>query len=73
MYHVFLNGEHSNNKEVPISAHYFSYKRCMLVFILVGKGVLLVCIKSALIISFPARTIHKTPLNISTEFRKRSL
>ena len=35
----------------------------MPIFILVGKVVLLVCIKSGLIMSFPARTINKTPLN----------
>ena len=35
----------------------------MPIFISVGKVVLLVCIKSALIMSFPARTINKTPLN----------
>ena len=33
----------------------------MLIFILVGKEVLLVWTKSALIMSFPARTINKTP------------
>ena len=57
---VFLIREHSNNKKVPISGHYFSSSRCMP--ILVGKVVLLVCIKSALTMSFPARTINKTPL-----------
>ena len=34
----------------------------MPVFILVGKVVLLICIKSVLIMSFPARTINKTSL-----------
>ena len=33
-------------------------------FILVGKEVLLVWIKSALIMSFPARTVNNTPLKI---------
>ena len=60
---VFLIREHSNNKMVPISVHYFSSSKCMPIFILVGKMVLLVCIKSALIISFLARTINKTSLN----------
>ena len=36
----------------------------MPVFILVGKVVLLICIKSALIMSLPARTINKTSLNL---------
>ena len=36
----------------------------MPIFILVGKVVLLVCIKSGLIMSFTARTINKTPHNI---------
>ena len=36
----------------------------MPIFILVGKLVLLVCIKSVLIMSLPARTINKTPLNL---------
>ena len=35
----------------------------MPILILVSKLVLLVCIKSALIMSFPARTINNTPLN----------
>ena len=35
----------------------------MPVFILVGKVVLLICIKSALIMLLPARTINKTSLN----------
>ena len=64
---VFLTGEHSNNKTVPISVHYFSSSRCMPIFISVGKVVLLVCIKSSLIISFPARTINKTPHNLLGE------
>ena len=34
----------------------------MPIFVLVRKLVLLVCIKSALIMSFPARTINKIPL-----------
>ena len=34
----------------------------MPIFILVGKVVLLVCVKSALIMSFPERTINETPL-----------
>ena len=34
----------------------------MPVFIFVGKVVLLICIKSALIMSLPARTINKTSL-----------
>ena len=46
---VFLTGEHSNNKKVPISVHYFSSSRSMPNFISVEKVVLLVCIKSALI------------------------
>ena len=54
-----------NNKKVPISVHYFSSSRCMPIYILVGKVVLLVCIKSALIMSFPARTVNKRPLNNS--------
>ena len=33
----------------------------MPIFVLVEKVVLLVCIKSALIMSFPARTIYKSP------------
>ena len=61
---VFLIGEHSNNKKVPISAHYFSSSIYMPIFILVGKVALLLCKKSALIMSLPARTINKTPLNI---------
>ena len=36
----------------------------MPIFILVGEVVLLVCIKSASIMSFPARIINKTPLNL---------
>ena len=47
---------------MPISAHYFSSSRCLPIFILVGKVVLLVCIRSALIMSFPARTVNKTPV-----------
>ena len=43
--------------------HYFSSSRCMPIFILVKQLVLLVCINSALIMSPPARTINKTPLN----------
>ena len=35
----------------------------MPIFISVGKVVLFVCVKSALIMSFLARTINKTPLN----------
>ena len=35
----------------------------MPIFISVEKVVLLVCIKSALIMSFPAPTINETPLN----------
>ena len=35
----------------------------MPVFILVGKVALLICIKSALITTLPARTINKTSLN----------
>ena len=35
----------------------------MPIFILVGKLVLLVCMKSVLIMLLPARTINKTPLN----------
>ena len=35
------------NKKVPVSVHYFSSSRCMPVFSLVGKVVLLICIKSA--------------------------
>ena len=62
---VFLTGEHSNNKKVPISVHYFSSSRSMPIFILVEKAVLLVYIKSALIMSFPVRTINKTPLKYS--------
>ena len=42
----------------------------MPVFILVGKVVLLICIKSALIMSLPARTINKSSLNISSIFYK---
>ena len=60
----FLIGEHSNNKKVLISLHYFSSSRYMPIFIFVGKVVLLVCIKSALTMSFPARTINKTPLKL---------
>ena len=48
---------------MPISVHYFSSSRSMPVFILVGKVVLLICIKSALIMSLPTRTINKTSLN----------
>ena len=48
---------------MQISVHCFIFSRYIPIFILVGKGVLLVCIKSALIMSFPARTINKTPLN----------
>ena len=62
---VFLTGEHSDSKKVMISMHCFSSSRCMPSFILVRKLVLLVCIKSALIMSFPAPTINKTPLNFS--------
>ena len=60
---VFLTGEHTNNTEVPISMHYFGSSRFMPIFILVGKVVLLVCIKSTLIMSFLALTIDKTSLN----------
>ena len=59
---VFVTGEDSDNKKVPISVHYFSSSSSMPIFILVEKVVLLVCIKSALIMSSPARTINKTPL-----------
>ena len=59
---VFLTGEHSNNKKVPISVHYFSSSSSMPIFVSVEKVVLLVCIKSALIMSFPTRTIDKRPL-----------
>ena len=58
----FLIGEHSDNKKVPIPWHLGS-SRFMPIFILVEKVVLLVCTKSVLIMSFPARTINKTPLN----------
>ena len=60
---VFLIGEHSYNKKVPISVHFFTSSRCMIIVILVGKVILLVQIKSALIMSLPAQTINKTPLN----------
>ena len=63
---IFLIGEHSYNKMVSISVYYFSVSRCMPIFILVGKVVLLVCIKSPLIISFPARTINKAPFKFFT-------
>ena len=56
---VFLIG---GNKKVPIFVHYFS-SRYLPNFILAGKVVLLVCIKSTLILFFPALTINKTPLN----------
>ena len=61
---VFRMGEHSNNKNVPISVHYFSFSECMSIFISAGKVVLLVCIKSVVIISFPVRTINITPLKL---------
>ena len=48
-----------NKKVAPISVNHFSSSRGMPIFILVEK---VVCIKSALIMSFPARTINKTPL-----------
>ena len=49
------------NKNDAISVHYFnSFKLDMLIFIPVGKVVLLVCIKSALMMSFRTRTINKT-------------
>ena len=63
---VFLIRELSNNKKVPISVHYFSSSRFMPIFILVGKVVLSVCIKSTLIMSCPARTINKSPHEHST-------
>ena len=47
--------------------HYFSSTRCMPIFILVRQLVVLVCINSALIMSPPARTINKTPLNHPTK------
>ena len=43
--------------------HYFSSSIYMPIFILVRQLVLLVCINSALIMSPPAQTINKTPLN----------
>ena len=49
---------------MQISVQYFSSSSYMPIFILVGKVVLLVCKKSALIMSFPARKINKTPLNL---------
>ena len=62
---VFLTGEHSNNNKMSISVHYFSSSRFMPILIVVEKVVLLVCIKSVLIITFPARTINKTPLDLN--------
>ena len=56
-------GEHSSNKKVPICLHYFSCSSSMPIFISVEKVILKVCIRSAFIMSFPARTINKTPLN----------
>ena len=47
---------------MPISVHYFSSSRSMPIFIKVAKVVLLVCMKSALIMSSPTRTINKAPL-----------
>ena len=70
---VFRIGEHSDNKKVSISVHYFSPSRCMLIFNLVGKLVLLICIKSALIVSFPTRTIDRTPLNYGNTNLRRLL
>ena len=52
-------------KQVPISMHYFSSSRCMPIFISVGRVVLLVCTKSALIMPFPAQTMNKKPLQVS--------
>ena len=46
-----------------MSVHYFSSSRSMPIFISVEKGVLFVCMKSALIMSFSVRVINKTPLN----------
>ena len=51
-YWLFLIGEHSNDKKVPLSVHYFSSSGCIPIFILVGKVVFLVCIQSALIAVF---------------------
>ena len=59
--------EHSKNKKVPISVPYFSSSRRMAIFILVGKAVLLVCIKCALIMPFPARIIIVAFLNYNLE------
>ena len=61
---VFLIRERFNNKKVPISGPYFSSSRFIPIFILVGKAVLLVCIKSALIMSFSAQKIIKHLLNL---------
>ena len=46
-----------------ISVHYFSSSKCMPILILVGKVVLLLCIKFALIMLFHVWTINKTPRN----------
>ena len=73
---LILTGKHSNNNKVTISVHYFSSSRYMPIFISVGKVVLLVYITSALIMSFPARTTTKTPLNSAsktTTFRRLHL
>ena len=51
----------SNNKKVPFSVP-FSSLTCMPIFVLVGKLIFLSCKKSALIMSFTARTINQTPL-----------
>ena len=67
---VFLTGEHSDSKKVIISMHYFSSSRSMPIFILVRQLVLLACINSVLIMSPPARTINKTPLNNSYFFSR---
>ena len=56
---VFLFGEHSNNKKLLISVQYLNSSGCMLVFILVAK------VWFSLIMSFPARTINKTPFKYS--------
>ena len=41
---------------------YSNSSRCMPILIFVRKVVILVCIKSALIMSFPPQTTNKTPL-----------
>ena len=61
--HIGFSDRRTLIAKVMISMYYFSSLRRMLSFILVRKLVLVLCIKSSLIMSLPAPTINKTPLN----------